>query len=67
MTKWCANYDRKVRLLALDCECYMLGKCWTGALAATFGRRCVAFNSVGVIRLDLFVNKVGEKCERIPM
>ena len=25
-----------VRLPALDCECYMLGKCWTGALCRYF-------------------------------
>ena len=32
VTKWCANYDRECGCLPLDCECYMLGKCWTGAL-----------------------------------
>ena len=31
VTKWCANYDKKYGCLPLDCECYMLGKCWTGA------------------------------------
>ncbi|BAL00441.1 hypothetical protein OBV_32420 [Oscillibacter valericigenes Sjm18-20] len=29
--KWCANYDREYGCLPLDCPCYMLGKCWTGA------------------------------------
>ena len=28
--KWCANYDKECGCLPLDCECYMLGKCWTG-------------------------------------
>ena len=36
MTKWCANYDRECGCLPLDCECYMLGKCWTGALCRYF-------------------------------
>ena len=29
--RWCANYDKDIDCLPLDCECYMLGKCWTGA------------------------------------
>ena len=36
VTKWCANYDRECGCLPLDCECYMLGKCWTGALCRYF-------------------------------
>ena len=36
VTKWCANYDREYGCLPLDCECYMLGKCWTGALCRYF-------------------------------
>ena len=36
MTKWCANYDKKYGCLPLDCECYMLGKCWTGAYCRYF-------------------------------
>ena len=36
VVKWCANYDRKYGCLPLDCECYMLGKCWTGALCRYF-------------------------------
>ena len=31
VTKWCANYDKDYGCLPLDCPCYMLGKCWTGA------------------------------------
>lgn len=30
VTEVCANYDRDYGCLPLDCECYMLGKCWTG-------------------------------------
>ena len=34
--RWCANYDRDYGCLPLDCECYMLGKCWTGAYCRYF-------------------------------
>ena len=36
VTKWCANYDREWGCLPLECECYMLGKCWTGAYCRYF-------------------------------
>ena len=37
VTKWCANYDRESGLcLPLDCACYMLHKCWTGAYCRYF-------------------------------
>ena len=29
VTRLCANYDRDVGCLPLDCPCYMLEKCWT--------------------------------------
>ena len=32
----CANYDREYGCLPLDCECYMLDKCYTGALCRYF-------------------------------
>ena len=32
----CADYDRECGCLPLDCECYMLGKCYTGALCRYF-------------------------------
>ena len=31
VTRLCANYDRDVGCLPLDCPCYMLEKYWTGA------------------------------------
>jgi len=34
--KHCANYDRDYGCLPLDCECYMLGKYWTGAYCRYF-------------------------------
>ena len=37
VVKWCANYDRECGCLPLDCECYMLGKCWTGAYCRSVG------------------------------
>lgn len=36
VTRWCANYDREHGCLPLDCECFMLGKCWTGAYCRYF-------------------------------
>ena len=36
VVKWCANYDRACGCLPLDYECYMLGKCWTGAYCRYF-------------------------------
>ena len=36
VTRLCANYDRDVGCLPLDCPCYMLEKCWTGALCCYF-------------------------------
>ena len=32
----CANYDREYGCLPMDCPCYMLGKCWTGAYCRYF-------------------------------
>lgn len=34
--KWCANYNKEYGCLLLDGECYMLGKCWTGAYCRYF-------------------------------
>lgn len=36
VTSMCANFDREYGCLPLDCECYMLGKCWTGAYCRWF-------------------------------
>lgn len=32
----CTNYDKDYGCLPLDCECFMLGKCWKGALCRYF-------------------------------
>ena len=34
--RWCANYDKEYGCLPLECECYMFGKCWTGAYCRYF-------------------------------
>ena len=36
VTALCANYDKDYGCLPLDAECYMLGKCWTGAYCRYF-------------------------------
>lgn len=36
VTSMCANYDREYGCLPLDCACYMLDKCWTGAYCRYF-------------------------------
>ena len=36
VTSMCANYDKEYGCLPLDCECYMLQKCWTGAYCKYF-------------------------------
>ena len=35
-TGMCANYDPEYGCLPLECPCYMLGKCWTGAYCRYF-------------------------------
>ena len=44
VVKWCANYDREYGCLPLDCECYMLGKCWTGAYCRYFREAVLPLN-----------------------
>ena len=36
VTRLCANYDRDMGCLPLDCPCYMLSKSWTGAYCRYF-------------------------------
>ena len=36
VTDMCANYDPEYGCLPLECPCYMLGKCWTGAYCRCF-------------------------------
>lgn len=47
VTRRCANFDREYGCLPLECECYMLGKCWTGAYCRYF-REAVLPNEPGL-------------------
>lgn len=40
----CANYDYEYGCLPLDCECYMLGKCWAGAYCKYFRNAVLPLN-----------------------
>lgn len=45
VTGMCANYDEESGLcLPLDCSCYMLHKCWTGAYCRYFQRAVLPLN-----------------------
>jgi predicted nucleic acid-binding Zn ribbon protein len=41
----CANYDPECGCLLLDCPCYMLGKCWTGAYCKYFQNAVLPLDS----------------------
>lgn len=36
VTSLCANYDKEYGCLPLECDCYMLGKWWTGSFCRYF-------------------------------
>lgn len=46
VTSMCANYDRDYGCLPLDCECYMLGKWWTGAYCRYFREAVLPNDSI---------------------
>ncbi len=58
VTKWCANYDKDCGCLPLDCECYMLGKCWTGAYCRYF--RAAVLPLDPVLERSLTVERITE-------
>ncbi|WP_295764524.1 cysteine-rich VLP protein [uncultured Oscillibacter sp.] len=62
VTKWCANYDREMGCLPLDCECHMLGKCWTGAYCRYFREAVLPLNPV----LEAALNTEGPAPETRP-
>ena len=62
VTKWCANYDREYGCLPLDCECYMLGKCWTGAYCRYFREAVLPLNPA----LEAALNTEGPAPETRP-
>ena len=58
VTKWCANYDKDYGCLPLDCPCYMLGKCWTGAYCRYF--RAAVLPLDPVLERSLTVERITE-------
>ena len=56
--RWCANYDKDAGCLPLDCECYMLGKCWTGAYCRYFRSAVLPLDPV--LERSLTVETVAE-------
>ena len=58
VTKWCANYDKDYGCLPLDCPCYMLGKCWTGAYCRYF--RAAVLPLDPVLEKSLTVERITE-------
>ena len=46
VTGMCANYDSEYGCLPLDCECYMLGKWWTGAYCKYFQSAVLPLNPI---------------------
>ena len=58
VTKWCANYDKDYGCLPLDCPCYMLGKCWTGAYCRYFRSAVLPLDPV--LERSLTVEAVAE-------
>ena len=58
VTKWCANYDKDYGCLPLDCPCYMLGKCWTGAYCRYFRSAVLPLDPV--LERSLTVETVAE-------
>ena len=56
--RWCANYDKDIGCLPLDCECYMLGKCWTGTYCRYFRSAVLPLDPV--LERSLTVETVAE-------
>ena len=58
VTKWCANYDKDYGCLPLECPCYMLGKCWTGAYCRYFRSAVLPLDPV--LERSLTVERITE-------
>ena len=64
VTGMCANYDRESGLcLPLDCACYMLHKCWTGAYCRYFREAVLPLNPE--LQAALTAENAGEKAGRL--
>ena len=57
VTSLCANYDSRYGCLPLGDECYMLLKCWTGALCRYFRDAVLPNNTVLEASLSSNVQK----------
>ena len=55
VTCMCANYDREYGCLPLDCNCYMLGKYWTGSYCKYFKNAVLPLN----VELEIALLGVG--------
>ena len=58
VTKWSDKYGREYGRLPLGCECYMLGKCWTGAYCRYFRSAVLPLDPV--LERSLTVETVAE-------
>ena len=61
-TGMCANYDPEYGCLPLECSCYMLGKCWTGAYCRYFQDAVLPLNSALEAKL---MDSVGTASQKI--
>ena len=53
VTGMCANYDRETGLcLPLDCGCYMLHKCWTGAYCRYFREAVLPLSLIHIFHIQ---------------
>ena len=79
VVKWCANYDKEYGCLPLECECYMFGKCWTGAYCRYFREAVLPLDpaleaalltegpSGGAVPVDGRMAYCSESCARIAL
>ena len=63
VVKWCANYDREYGCLPLDCPCYMLGKCWTGAYCRYFREAVLPLDPALEAAITAPVPAAGDFCQ----
>lgn len=59
----CANYDKEYGCLPLDCDCYMLGKWYTGNFCKYFCNAVLPTNPV--LEAALAHHRVNTKCCRV--
>ena len=62
VTGSCANYDSAYGCLPLDCECYMLEKCWTSAYCQYFTESVLPLNPLLMATLTGAAEPDMKKC-----